>query len=61
MSGLVDNGVSLPAGQHEEKMQTKPIGGFKDNYKGFVGGVFSGIAKLSGMAARYEIFGRNGS
>jgi solute carrier family 25 carnitine/acylcarnitine transporter 20/29 len=43
--------VVIPSGvQDPADPQQKAIGGVK-NYKGFVGGVFSGIAKLSG---RYE-------
>jgi solute carrier family 25 (mitochondrial carnitine/acylcarnitine transporter), member 20/29 len=49
MSASVKNGASLPkkqaGGQNEAKEKVKPE--MSGNYKGFVAGVFSGIAKLS--------------
>ena len=43
------NAIPLPVSQHDEQLPAKPGVGSKGNYKGFVAGVFSGIAKLSGM------------
>lgn len=43
--GSIPAGTPLPADKLD-KLEQKPQGG--QNYKGFVAGVFSGIAKLSG-------------
>lgn len=45
MSGAIKV-ATTPMSQHDMKSEKKPSGG---NYKGFVAGVFSGIAKLSGI------------
>lgn len=51
MSASID-AVAEPMSQQNAQKQTKAIGGSQGNYKGFVAGVFSGIAKLSGMCLR---------
>jgi solute carrier family 25 carnitine/acylcarnitine transporter 20/29 len=57
MSASVKDGASLPkqkGGQHEaqDTVTSSPSGA---NYRGFVAGIFSGIAKLSvGYAVEYQ-------
>lgn len=50
MSASVKDAQPLPSNQHDGQSVQKPSAS-QGNYKGFVAGVFSGIAKLSGMCS----------
>lgn len=51
------NGLKKGAGREERAPVSAPVA--KQNYKGFVAGVFSGIAKLSGKLSGVDRFQAN--
>ena len=61
MSATINTSIvnpDLKSGTNEALGREKPVRGASNgSYKGFVAGVFSGIAKLSGMAFMFCVLG----